>query len=219
MKTKNTNNYLLWLIGSLITVIVVVAAYIGFLLIQEPAESYVPDYLLDDDGITEIEPSLTIPNFTLTDQDNNPIQLSDLNGRLTLISFGFTHCPDVCPITLGEFNNIRETLGTNADSLDYVFITVDGERDTPEVLNTYFRTLRVDGFIVGMTGTTEALHEVTEPFGVEFIIHEADQFGNYSVDHTAGMFLLDENGNWIRRYRYGTHSQIIADDIQAAFNN
>lgn len=219
MKEKRRNNYLLWLIGSLVAVILIVVAYIGFLLIQDPSESDVPEYLLDDDGITEIEPALEIPDFTLTDQDNDPIQLSDLNGRLTLVTFGFTHCPDVCPITLGEFSNIRDALGTDADSLDYVFITVDGERDTPDVLNTYFRTLRVDEFVVGMTGTEEALREVAEPFGVEFIIHEADQFGNYSVDHTAGMFLLDENGNWIRRYRYGTRSQIVADDIQAILGN
>lgn len=219
MKAKRTNNYLFWLITSLVVIILIVGAYIGFLLLQPPAESDVPDYLLDDDGITHIEPALVIPDFTLTDQNDNPIPLSDLDGRPTLVTFGFTHCPDVCPITLGEFRNIREALGTDANSLDFVFISVDGERDSADVLDIYFRTLRVDEFVVGMTGAEEELRAVAEPFGVEFIIHEADRFGNYNVDHTAGMFLLDENGNWIRRYRYGIRSQIIADDIRELVNN
>jgi len=218
VKSKRTNDYLLWLISALITVILMIVAYIGFLLIQPPAESEIPDYLVDDDGITNIDPVLEIPDFTLTDHKNEPIQMSDLNGRPTLITFGFTHCPDVCPITLGEFRNIRDALGESADSLDYVFISVDGERDSPAVLDTYFTTLRVADFIVGMTGTEDELRSVAEPFGVEFILHEADQFANYNVDHTAGMFLLDADGNWIRRYRYATSSQIIADDIQDYLN-
>ena len=218
MKSKRTNDYLLWLVVALIAVIIIIVAYIGFLLIQPPPEINTPEYLLDDDGITTIDPALDIPDFTLTNHKNEAIQFSDLNGRPTLITFGFTHCPDVCPITLGEFRNIREALGEDADSLDYVFISVDGERDTPGVLDTYFTTLRVEDFIIGMTGTEDEIRRVAEPFGVEFILHETDQFGNYNVDHTAGMFLLDAEGNWIRRYRYAINSQLIADNIQAYLN-
>src|SRR5690606_25719763 len=111
--------------------------------------------------------------------------------------------------------NIREELGNLADDIDYVFVSIDGERDTPEVLNTYLTTLRVNDFIVGMTGTEAELREFTRPLGVEFIYNEPDRFGNYTVDHTAGTFLLDANQNWVRRYRYGIQSSLIAEDIRA----
>src|SRR5690606_25009048 len=97
----------------------------------------------------------------------------------------------------------------------YVFITVDGQRDTPQVLADYFKTLRVDSFMLGMTGTEAALRELGIPFGLDFIYGQEDNFGNYSVEHTAGMFLLDSAGNWIRRYTYGTASQEIATDIRS----
>lgn len=219
MKSKQNNSYLFWLVGAIVVVIGAISAYIAFLMFQPLPGEAVPDYLLDEDGITAIEPPLEMPDFTLSDQDNNAISLSDLGGRPTLITFGYTHCPDVCPITLGEMRNIRTDLGDSADSIDYVFISVDGARDSPDVLSTYFATLGVDEFMIGMRGADEQLRTVTAPYGVEYILNEADALGNYSVDHTAGMFLLDSNGNWIRRYRYGIRSQLIADDIQAFLDN
>lgn len=219
MDKKQNHRLLFSIIGSLIAAIVVISIYIVYLIFSTPQTVYAPDYLLDDDGITEIEPALTMPDFTLTDQHSEAIQLSDLDGSLTLMTFGFTHCPDVCPITLGEMQKIREDLGNQADNLDYVFVSVDGERDTPDVLATYFTTMRVGDFIIGMTGNESTLRTISEPFGVEFILNEPDRSGNYTVDHTAGMFLLDENHNWIRRYRYAVQSNLIADDIRQILEN
>lgn len=219
MEKKQNHRILFSVITILITAIVGISIYIAYLFLSTPQTVYAPEYLLDDDGITEIEPPLEMPDFTLTDQYNESINLSDLDGSLSLITFGFTHCPDVCPITLGEMRNIREDLGNLADELDYVFVSVDGERDTPDVLSTYFTTLRVDGFITGMTGSESQLRTISESYGVEFIYNEPDQLGNYTVDHTAGMFLLDENHNWIRRYRYGIQSNLIADDIRQILEN
>ena len=215
MKNKQGGRLVFSLIGSLVAVIVIVAIYIAYLVFSTPDTVYAPEFALDDDGITDITPPLTIPDFTLTDENNTSISLSDLSGKPTLITFGFTHCPDVCPITLGEMRTIHEELGTIADDINYIFVSVDGERDTPEVLDTYFTTLRVNDFMRAMTGSEEELRAFTEPFGVEFIYNEADRFGNYTVDHTAGIFLLDAEQNWVRRYRYGIQNYLIVDDIQA----
>jgi protein SCO1/2 len=114
--------------------------------------------------------------------------------------------------------SIHETLGAKANALNFVFISVDGERDTPDVLRDYFELLRVDNFLVGMTGTPEAVRELSAEYGVDFIYGEADENANYDVSHTAGMFLLDANQNWIRRYTYGTPAQVIAADIEPLLN-
>ncbi|MEO1289251.1 MAG: SCO family protein [Chloroflexota bacterium] len=217
--TGQVKRYALYgIISILSTMIVILLGYIAYLQFAPVNTSDVPAYLLDDDGITPIEPPLPIPNATLTDQSNQQIDIASLDKPYTLLTFGFTHCPDICPITLGEYRRIYDDLGTNADEVNFVFVSVDGDRDTPLILATYFETLRVDNFVIGLTGTENEIAFLTNPLGVEFIKHEPDQFGNYNVDHTAGMFLLDADGNWIRRYRYGIRADIIADDIRALIN-
>jgi protein SCO1 len=205
---------LVYLIGSLTSAIVLVAVYIAYLLLTQPTTSITPTPDYASNGVIVIEPPLPMPDFTLTSQYNEPISLSDLTGKPTLFTFGFTHCPDVCPLTLGEMRVIHEALGAKADALNFVLISVDGERDTPNILRDYFALLNVDMFLIGMTGAPNSVRELSAAYGVEFIYNEADENGNYDVSHTAGMFLLDANQNWIRRYRYGTLAQVIAADIE-----
>jgi protein SCO1/2 len=216
---KGRNTWLVYLVGSITGAIVLVVAYIAYLILSTPQQT--PIILTPQaasNGITAIEPPLPMSDFTLTDQFGEPIQLSDLAGKPTLLTFGFTHCPDICPITLGEMRNIHELLGAEAEKLNFVFISVDGERDTPDMLRDYFELLQVDNFLVGMTGTPEAVRELGTEYGVEFFYSETDENGNYDVSHTAGMFLLDANQNWIRRYTYGTLAQVIAADIEPLLN-
>lgn len=219
MQKTAQKNLLFALFGGLILVITILAGYIAYLQFAPISNDTIPDYLLDDDGISEVDPPLAIPNFTLSNQADDLITLETFDNDLTLVTFGFTHCPDVCPITLGEMRRIHDELGNNASAVDFVFVSVDGNRDTPDVLTTYFATLRVDEFVTGLTGTTETIAPLTETLGVEVIFQDPDRLGNYAVDHTAGMFLLDHNQDWIRRYRYGTASHIIVDDIEAILNN
>jgi protein SCO1 len=133
---QRRHSWLVYLISALALGILFAIVYIVYLLMTTPEPSVIT--LTPDDqynGITAIEPPVAMPNFTLTNQHGEPISLSDLSGKPVLITFGFTHCPDVCPITLGEMRNIHEVL---ADNIHYVFVSVDGERDTPEVLRDYF---------------------------------------------------------------------------------
>jgi protein SCO1 len=212
---KGKNSWLVYLVSTLTGAIVLVVVYIAYLLLSTPQQT--PIILTPQaasNGITAIEPPLPMSDFTLTNQHNEPISLSDLAGKPTLLTFGFTHCPDVCPITLGEMRSIYEVLGAEVEKLNFTFISVDGERDTPDMLKDYFELLHVDSFLVGMTGTPDAVRELGTEYGVEFFYGETDENGNYDVSHTAGMFLLDANRNWIRRYTYGTPAQVIAADIE-----
>ncbi|MDQ7036177.1 MAG: SCO family protein [Anaerolineae bacterium] len=211
-------SWLVYLFGLLIVGISLVAVYIVYLLMTTPQTESItitPDTAFN--GITAIEPPLLMSDFTLTNQHNEPIRLRDLSGKPILITFGFTSCPDICPFTLGEMRSIHEALADNADDINFVFISVDGERDTPDTLRDYFDLLRVDTFLIGMTGTPDSVRQLGDEYGVNFIYDEADDSGNYGVTHTAGMFLLDENQNWIRRYTYGMQASLIIEDIQQFF--
>lgn len=219
MSENRSNQWLFAIIGIVGAAIILVGIYIGYLLLTTPDDSDSDfDIVAGSDGVTVIEPPQAMPDFTLTNQFDEAIQLSDLDGQHVLMSFGFTHCPDICPTTLGDMRSIHERLGEQAENIHFVFMSVDGERDTPEVLAEYFQTLRVDSFLIGMTGTEEDVRTAIEPYGGEFILGETDEFGNYQVQHTAGMFLLDQNSNWIRRYTFGTSITRIVEDLREVLN-
>ena len=196
-------------LGFFIAAILIVLAYIVYLMTDSTNTNPEDNQL---NPITVLEPPMPMPDFTLTNQQGENISLSELRGKAVLLTFGFTHCPDVCPITLGEMRMIHAALGS--ENLQYVFITVDGERDTPEVLADYFETLRVDNFMIGMTGTEAELREMGVPYGLDFRYDEADTLGNYNVEHTAGTFLLNSEGQWIRRYTYGMEREDIIADLR-----
>jgi len=163
-----------------------------------------------DYNFTGIEAVQEVPDFDLIDQDGEAITLADLKGKMSLIAFGFTNCPDVCPLTLNEFKQIQTALGDKSEGINFVFISVDGERDTPQVLTGYFERMGVETF-VGITGDAEAVRTFGAPFNLEFSYNEPNATGYYTVAHTAHYFLLDEEGRWITKINYGT----LRDDIQA----
>jgi protein SCO1/2 len=196
-------------LGFLLTAIVIVLAYIAYMMMDSSGGSPAGENL---NPITRIEPPQPMPNFTLTNQHGESVSLSDLRGKAVLLTFGFTHCPDVCPITLGEMRMIHDTLAN--DNLQFVFVTVDGARDTPEILASYFTTMRVNDYMIGMTGTEQELRQMGIPYGLDFRYGEPDALGNYSVEHTAGMFLLNSEGGWIRRYSYGMPREDILADLR-----
>lgn len=166
------------------------------------------------DGSTAYNPPREIADFTLTSHTGQTIGLSDFEGKLALIFFGFTHCPDVCPLTLDEFKNVRQALGEDAAALDFIFISVDGARDTPEALNAYFEQRSVD-FVTGLSGDQQAVRQISAAFDVEFFItpETADQ-ENYLITHTANTYLLDREGNLVMKFAFGTDANVIADHIR-----
>ena len=159
-----------------------------------------------------------MPDFTLRNQFSEATSLSDLRGQYVLMTFGFTNCPDVCPLTLNEFRRVRDSLGSSREDVAFVFISVDGERDTPAALRNYFALRELDG-IIGLTGEEGAIQALGVDYGLSFEMTEPDQRGGYLVNHTAGSFLLDQNGRWIRRYQFGVPPSAIVGDLKALLSS
>src|SRR4051794_28306000 len=131
--------------------------------------------------------------FILTDQDGNTVTDRDFRGRPFLVFFGFTHCPDVCPTTLHEVSEILRTLGRDAPRVGAAFITVDPDRDTPAALKDYLSSF--DPRLKGLTGDALAITAVAKAYRVYFKKIPLDQ-GNYTMDHTAIVYLMDKEGRF-----------------------
>jgi len=151
-------------------------------------------------------------DFTLTDQNGNLFRLSDQKGKILLIFFGYTHCPDVCPITLAEFKQIKAMLGDKADQVRFVFVTVDPERDTPETINTFLQNF--DPTFIGLTSDRATLEPVWKAYGVYQEQQDAGSAAGYLVDHSTPTYLIDPQGLWHINYPYGMEAEKIAQDLQ-----
>ena len=132
--------------------------------------------------------------FTLVGSDGQPFPSSKLAGKPAAIFFGFTHCPDVCPTTLARLSKLRTQLGKGDDGFSIVFISVDPERDKPEDVGRY--TTLFDTPVIGLTGSQAQIDRVKSQFGV-FSQKVPTEGSDYSVDHTATVFLLDRNGKFV----------------------
>jgi protein SCO1/2 len=125
-------------------------------------------------------------DFALTSHRGNPVKPDDWIGRPTLVFFGFTWCPDVCPTTLSDISGWLEELGPDADRLNAVFISIDPERDTPQVLADYLANF--DPRITGLTGPLPEVERAAAGFRARF--EKVPRDGDYTMDHTAGVFLF-----------------------------
>ncbi len=152
-------------------------------------------------------------DFTLTDSEGRPFQLSARQEEIILLFWGYTACPDVCPVTLAEARQIIQELGDDAEQVVFLFITVDPERDTPELLGKYTANFHPD--IIGLTGTPDELAAVREAYGIYAAkVPLADSEAGYSMDHVARVFLVDGDGRLRLSYAYGTPANDIVQDIR-----
>ncbi|RUT31116.1 SCO family protein [Arsenicitalea aurantiaca] len=138
--------------------------------------------------------------FSAETTDGARFTEADLRGTPSLVFFGFTWCPDVCPTSLAEMTAIRADLGYSPDQLRIIFATVDPERDTPQVLADYLGTF--DPTIVGLTGTEAEVEATKAAFGVYSEKGEDDGSGTYLVDHTASVFLIGADGGFAGTIAY-----------------
>lgn len=174
-----------------------------------------------------VSPPYLVQDFTLTSQTGEPIRLSDLRGRAVLMFFGYTHCPDVCPTTLADYRRVKQALGNEAKDAAFVFISIDGERDTPDVLSQYLGQFDAD--FIGMTGDEETLRKLGAQFGLIFEQqtdsqeheHEGEDthtedltVDNYFVDHTSPSFLIDPDGYLRTVYFYNTKVDAVVEGIR-----
>ncbi|GAB4326865.1 MAG: hypothetical protein Kow00117_14030 [Phototrophicales bacterium] len=166
---------------------------------------------------TVIDPPRELQDFTLINHHGEPLSLSDLQGKYVLLTFGYTRCPDVCPANLLEFRRIKRELGEAANNVAFLFISVDGERDTPELLNQYLT--RYDSDFIGMTGTEDVLNRIASDYGLEYsYIQTENSRLDYTVVHTASRFLIDPQRRLVRLYSFTTDAAIIIEDLMTLLN-
>ena len=131
-------------------------------------------------------------DFTLTDHNGEKRSLTDYRGKVVLLFFGYTVCPDVCPTTLLEMKGALEKLGPQADQVQVLFISIDPARDTPELIKNYLSGF--DSRIVGLSGTTEQVAQVAKQYAARYRKREIGSAAGYLVDHTAFSYLIDQEG-------------------------
>jgi protein SCO1/2 len=148
--------------------------------------------------------------LSLTDYNGKQRTLADFRGKVVVLFFGYTHCPDVCPTTLAELAQVMKKLGADADRVQVLFVTVDPERDTPAVLAQYVPAF--DPRFLGLYGDAAATRRAAKEFKVFYEIRKGATPGEYTVDHSAGTYVIDTRGRLRLFVGYG---RIGADDLTA----
>ena len=151
--------------------------------------------------------------LALPDISGQPRTLADFKGKVTVVFFGYTQCPDVCPTTMAELAQVKKSLGTDGDKLQGIFVTIDPERDTPEILKSYMASF--DPSFVALRGTLEQTKAAAQEFKVFYAKVPGKVEGSYTMDHTAGAFILDGQGKVRLFERYGGGTEALSADVKA----
>ena len=159
--------------------------------------------------ITGVDYARDLP---LTDQFGKARHISDFAGKVVAVFFGYTHCPDVCPTTMSEMAQVKSELGADGDKLQVIFVTVDPERDTPEVLKAYMANF--DPTFLALRGSAQELAAVAKDFKIFYKQVPGPTPTSYTMDHSAGLYMFDPRGRLRLFQRYGAGVQSLADDIR-----
>lgn len=151
-------------------------------------------------------------NFSLTDHNGQLRTLQDFKGKVVVLFFGFTQCPDVCPTSMAELAEVKRQLGADGDKLQGLFISVDPERDTPEVLKAYMTNF--DPSFLALRPTPEQLAAVAKDFKVYYKKVEGKTPTSYTMDHSAGSYVYDTQGRVRLYHRYGSGAPALAGDLK-----
>lgn len=179
------NNQRITVIVLVLVALAATAAGIGSYLAQQPSRAETPA------GMLWPNPKV-FPDVRLYDQTGSDFDRGNLQGQWSLMFFGFTHCPDICPMTMAELDRLQRQLeaqGIGDNELQTVFVSVDPQRDTPERLAEYVNYFNED--FIGVSGDEEAIERLTRSIGAIYHIGQASDEGDYQVDHSASIFLFD----------------------------
>jgi protein SCO1 len=190
-------------IVGIISLLVVALAIVVNMLFSKPASFR---------GTTYAEPFPPAPEFSLTDSKGGMINLKDLRGKVVLLFFGYTYCPDICPTTLAQLKLTMQDLGKKSEQVQVIFISVDPKRDNSESMQSYVE--RFDTAFIGLGGTEEELAPVWHEYGIFREIVEGTSENNYIVNHTGRIILIDQDGNLRLSYGLQVDPEDISQDIQ-----
>ena len=184
--------------------VLVAAAGLAFLLLR-------PAPTLPEARTSELPLAAIGGPFTLVDGKGQPFSSTKLAGKPFAIFFGFTHCPDVCPTTLARLAKLRRDLGRGDEAFNIVFVTVDPERDGPAEVGTYANLFATP--VIGLTGTPAQIEQVKKQYAVASIKAPLPG-GDYSVDHTASIFLMDRNGQFVATIAPEENEAVALDKVK-----
>ena len=150
--------------------------------------------------------------FALTDHNGKPRTLADFKGKVVVVFFGYTQCPDVCPTTLSELAGIKKALGSEAERLQVIFITLDPQRDTPELMAGFVPAF--DSSFLGLWGEQAVIDKVAKDFKVFAQKVPSKDSKSYTIDHTAGSYVFDDKGRIRLFVRHGQGGDGLQNDLQ-----
>jgi protein SCO1/2 len=160
-----------------------------------------------------MDPPASLPDFELKSVDGSPFRLSDVSGDIALIYFGYTFCPDVCPMTMADVKQALAGLETGRERVHVIFVSVDPERDTPETLARYMAAFGPE--FIGLTDDFAKVEEVMKPYGAFAQKEEvSDSAAGYLVSHTARLYLVTPNGELLLTYPFGFESEDLQSDLE-----
>lgn len=159
-----------------------------------------------------IEPPVAAQDFELRKASGEAFRLSDARGKVVLIFFGYANCPDFCPSTLAEYKKIHENLGDEAENVEFVFITIDPERDTPEQIETFVSSFNPS--FIGLSGSEEALQPVWDAYFVFREKQEGASEAGYLMAHTTRVYAVDKAGNLRLTYPFGMTAAEMTSDVR-----
>ncbi|WP_156373257.1 SCO family protein [Pseudorhodoferax sp. Leaf267] len=151
-------------------------------------------------------------DFQLTDHNGQARSLKDFKGKVVVVFFGFAQCPDVCPTSMAELAQVKEALGADGDKLQGLFVTVDPERDTPEVLKAYMANF--DPSFLALRTSPEGLAALAKDFKVYYKKVEGKTPTSYTMDHSAGSYVYDTQGRLRLYARYGSGAEALTADVR-----
>ncbi len=156
-------------------------------------------------------------DFKLADHNGRERTMADFKGKVVVMFFGFTQCPDVCPTSMAELAQVKKSLGADGDRLQGVFVSVDPERDTPEVLKAYMAAF--DPSFLAFRPTPEQLPVLAKDFKLYYKKSEGKTPTSYTMDHTAASYIYDTKGRLRLYARYGSGAEVLASDIRQLIDN
>ncbi len=161
------------------------------------------------------------PDFALTDEHGQPFKLSEARGKWILLAYGYTHCPDVCPLTLSHLRDVKKAIDPDGDKVQVVFVTIDPERDTADIMRQY-----VDHFdqqftqkFKGLSGAPADIAQAATAYHVKYEKKDVKPDGSYTMGHTAEVYLIDPQFNWRMTFPFGIEAKEIASDVQYLMQN
>lgn len=160
-----------------------------------------------------MDPPRPIPGFSFSLPTGGRYDTTPDGARPTVVFFGYTNCPDVCPTTLADWKRAKRELGADGDRVRYLFVTVDPARDTPAVADRYAK--QFDSTFVGLSGDSATTHDIMQAFGVSAARESSTDSTRYLVSHSAQSFLLDASGRLIAMYTFGMGWDVLAADLKA----